>query len=72
MSIVVYLQLLIIWLLGNPILTIVATMLLFEILCEILTKAFFIPFGAAHSHPKEGWVAEMGIKNIPFGVLSFK
>ena len=46
----------------NLILTIAATMLLFEILCEILTKAFFIPFGAAHPHPKEGWAAEMGIK----------
>jgi len=33
---------------------------------------FFIPFGAAHPHPKEGRVAEKGIKNIPFGEPFFK
>lgn len=36
-------------------------------------NSFFIPFGAAHPHQKEGWVAKKGIKNfLLVGPLSKK
>ena len=36
-------------------------------------NSFFIPFGAAHPHQKEGWVVEKGIKKfLLVGPLSRK